>query len=192
MAMPHIHSLDRRWRCRMLVGLLIALTAWTSVWSMKRAGAEMPVVVHEGQLSVDLREAPVQEVLAVIGQQAGLRVAIDASAHGTVTAQFTNMALDQGLRRLLRAASLNYSLLYARGGPAATDILQEVRVFGGAPSEAPARHDRTSSTRVRRAAAWQAPLPPEAPVEPVHEAEPEEGAEPTPTEPEQDGNATQD
>jgi type II secretory pathway component GspD/PulD (secretin) len=192
MATPHTHSLDRRWHCRMLVGLLIALTAWTSVLPMKRARAEMSVAVHQGQLSVNLREVPVQEVLAAIGQQAGLRVAIDASAHGTVTAQFTDMALDQGLRRLLRAASLNYSLLYARGGSAATDILQEVRVFGEAPSEAPARHDRTSITRVRRADAWQAPLPPEAPVEPVHEAEPEEGTEPTPEEPEQDGNATQD
>jgi len=62
----------------------------------------MHVTVSEGSLSVDLREAPVREVLTMIGRQAGLRVRIDAKATRMVSAQFTGMALDQGLRRLLR------------------------------------------------------------------------------------------
>jgi type II secretory pathway component GspD/PulD (secretin) len=191
MATPHSQFTDRRWRCSALVGLLIALTAWTSAWPLKPLRGRMPVTVHEGQLSVDLREASVREVLAAIGQQAGLRVHVDAAGHRTVNAQFTNVALDQGLRRLLRAASLSYTLLYVPG-PAATAILHEVRVFGEAHSAAPASHDRALLDRVHRAAARRSSLPSEAQAGPAQEAEPEPDAEPELAELEPDGDATQD
>ena len=181
----YLYSTDRRWSCSVLLGLLIALTAWTSAWPMKPLGTRSPVVVHEGQLSVNLREAPVWDVLAAIGQQAGLRVHVDASANRTVNAQFTDVELDQGLRRLLRAASLSYTLLYARG-PASTVILQEVRVFGEARGEAPASHDRTPTERAQRSAALLAPLPQE------EHAEPEQEVEPEPEESKPDGDDTQD
>jgi hypothetical protein len=170
------HFTDRRWRRSACVSLFIALTAWTSVWPPKPLGAQMAVAVHEGQLSVDLREAPVQGVLAVIGQQAGLRVHGAAAAGRTVNAQFTDMPLDQGLRRLLRAASLSYTLLYARG-PAATAILQEVRVFGEAPAQGPARHDRAPLERGQHAAALPTPLPQEEQAAPEQDAEPEPDAD---------------
>jgi type II secretory pathway component GspD/PulD (secretin) len=185
MATQHSHFRDRRWHCSALVGLLIALTAWTSAWPLKPLRGRMPVTVHEGQLSVDLREAPVREVLAAIGRQAGLRMSVEAAANRTVSAQFTNVALDQGLRRLLRAASLSYTLLYARG-PGATDILQEVRVFGEVRGAAPAGHDRALLERVPRAAARRSSLPPEA------HAEPEPDAEPELADSEPDGDATPD
>jgi hypothetical protein len=166
------HASDPSWTCSLLVGLLIILTAWTNAWPLKPLRGQLPVEVHEGQLSVDLREAPVQEGLAAIGRQAGLRVSVEAAANRTVSAQFTNVALDQGLRRLLRAASLSYTLLYARG-PATTDILQEVRVFGEARGAAPTNHDRALLERVPRAAARRSSLPPEAHAEPEPEAQPE-------------------
>lgn len=140
MAEQHIHSPDRRWHGCMLVSLLIVLTAWTSAWPLRSPGRARPVVVHAGQLSVAMREAPVREVLAAIAQQAGLHIYIDASANRTVNVEFADMALDQGLRRLLRAASRSYTLLYTRGS-AATDILQEVRVFGEKRGEVPASHN---------------------------------------------------
>jgi len=136
----------------------------------------MQVTVDEGSLSVDLREAPVREVLAMIGQQAGLRVRIDAAATRMVSAQFTAMALDQGLRRLLRVASLSYALLYTRG-PTATAILHEVRVFGEARREGLVNHDQASIQLAQRAAAQLTPPPRE------------ERAEPQPTEPEQEADA---
>ncbi len=115
MVMERPHCTDQRRCCSLLVGLLIALAAWTSAWPLRPRETGIPVVVHDGQLSVDLREAQVREVLAAIGQQAGLRVHVDAAAHGTVSAQFKNIALDQGLRRLLRAASLSYTLSVCSG-----------------------------------------------------------------------------
>lgn len=186
MTMKHPHSWDPRWTCSLLVGLLIVLTGWTSAWPMKPLGAGIPTVVHEGQLSVDLREAPVRDVLRAIGQQAGLRVHVDAATNRTVSAQFMDMELEQGLRRLLRAASLSYTLLYAQG-PAATVILQEVRVFGEARGEAPTSH----RARAQRAAALLTPLPQEERVEPGP-TEAAQEPEPDLAEPEQDGDDMQD
>jgi hypothetical protein len=193
------HAITRRWSCRVLVGLLLALTAWTNTWPqtprreadrapLKSLDARMQVAVHEGQLSMDVREAQVRDVLAAIGQQAGLRVRIDASATRTVNAQFTAMALDQGLRRLLRAASLSYSLLYARG-PAATDVLQEVRVFSEARSGAPASDDRAPAQAAQRAADLRTPPLREEDAAPEPEAL---EADLEPEEPEPDADAPED
>jgi pyruvate/2-oxoglutarate dehydrogenase complex dihydrolipoamide acyltransferase (E2) component len=191
MTPKHSHASDPSWTCSLLVGLLIILTAWTSAWPLRPLPAGLRVAVHDGQLSVDLREAPVRGVLTAIGQQAGLRVHVDASIHRTVTAQFTAMELEQGLRRLLRAASLSYTLRYARS-PAAIVVLEEVRVFGEARDMALTSHDRAPIDRSRRTAAPLTPLPQEERVEPAQDAEPEQEAELEPVEPEPDGDATQD
>jgi hypothetical protein len=178
---------ERRWGCRVLLGVLMTITVWTAAWpqarprgvenaSLRPQGAQMHVTVNEGSLSVDLREAPVREVLTMIGRQAGLRVRIDATATRMVSAQFTGMALDQGLRRLLRGASLSYALRYTRG-PAATAVLDEVRVFGETRGEELAHQDQVSIQLAQRAAARLAPPPRE------------ERTEPQPTEPEQEADA---
>jgi hypothetical protein len=165
MATKRPHPTARRWSYSMLVGLLIALTTWTGAWPQARArdagsapprplGTRLHVAVRDGQLSVDLREAQMRDVLAAIGRQAGLRVRVDAAANRTVNAQFTDMELDQGLRRLLRVASLSYSLLYAPS-PAATVILQEVRVFGEERGGASVGNNREPAALAQRAAALQ-------------------------------------
>jgi type II secretory pathway component GspD/PulD (secretin) len=179
------------WTSSLLAGLLIILTAWTSAWPQQPLPAGMSVAVHEGQLSVNLRETPVREVLAAIGQQAGLRMHVDATTNRMVSARFTNMALDQGLRRLLRAASLSYALQYAQT-PSATVVLEEVRVFGEASGTTAASHDRAPREPPQRAVALS-PYPPlEEPVAPAPDAAVEQQAEPEDAEPEQDGDATQE
>jgi hypothetical protein len=181
---------ERRWSGRVLLGLLMTLTVWTSAWPearirhvgsapLRSLGAHMHVVVHEGYLSVDLWEAPVREVLAAIGQQAGLRMRTEAAANRTVNTQFTAMEVDQGLRRLLQAASLSYALLYTQG-PTATAILHEVRVFGEARSDGLATHDRAPVELPQHMASQLTPPPQE------------EHAEPEPEEPEQETDAPED
>jgi hypothetical protein len=150
-------------------------------------GDRLHVAVHAGQLSVNLREAPVRDVLAAIGQQAGLRVHIGDSANRTVNAQFTDMELDQGLRRLLRSASLSYTLLYTRG-QAATVVLQEVRVFDEARGGAPASIDRAPEEVAQRPAALLTPPWREEPADP----EPDESVQELEQEPEQETDAPQD
>ena len=187
MATKPPYATAQRWSYRALMGLLMTLTVCTGGWpqaSMRDAGstplrplgAQMHVTVDEGSLSVDLWEAPVREVLATIGRQAGLSVRIDATATRMVSAQFTAMALDEGLHRLLRVASLNYALLYTRG-PAATAILHEVRVFGEGRREEPANHDQAPIKLAQHAAARPTLAPQEEP------------AEPQPTEPEAEADA---
>jgi hypothetical protein len=179
--------LERRWGCRVLLGVLMTLTVWTGAWSEARTrgvenaslrprGAQMDVTVREGSLSVDLREAPVREVLATIGRQAGFSVHIDGAVHHTVSAQFTAMAVDEGLSRLLRMASLSYALLYTRS-PATTAILHEVRVFGEERRAEPVDHDQEPIQLAQHAAARLTPPPQEA------------HGEPQPTEPELEADA---
>lgn len=178
----------RSQRSSVWVSLLLILAVWTSAWPQD---AHMQVAVDAGQLSVDLREAPAREVLAAIGQQAGLRVRIDVEDSRTMTAQFTAMDVEQGLRRLLRAASLSYALRYARV-PGATVALHEVRVFseardadresaslvGLASAGEPASHGRKPGERTQRPASLHTPDPHDEPME----LEPEE-PEPDASEP---------
>jgi hypothetical protein len=187
MATKPPYATAQGWSCRVLMGVLMTLTVWTGGGPLARMrdagstpprplGAQVHVTVNRGSLSVDLREAPVREVLATIGQQAGFSVRIDAAVNHTVGAQFTAMALDEGLSRLLRVASLNYALLYTRG-PAETAILHEVRVFSEERRGEPADHDQEPIKLAQHAAARLTPPPQE------------ERAEPQPTEPELEADA---
>src|SRR5262249_34423956 len=51
----------------------------------------------------------------------------------TVSVQFTDVALEQGLRRLLQLASQSYAMRYVLG-PTGEVTLQEVQVFAEAPA----------------------------------------------------------
>jgi hypothetical protein len=166
MAIKQSHSTECSWFRSALVGLLLALTTWTSAFPSNLSGAWMHVAIHEGVISVDLRAAQIREVLTLIGQQAGLRVYFDETANGLVDAEFSGLTLDQGLRRLLRAASLSHTFLYARG-PADKVILQEVRIFGAAHGEPAPNHNRARIGRDERAAALVTAIPQEESSEPL-------------------------
>jgi type II secretory pathway component GspD/PulD (secretin) len=189
MAIKQSHSTDRRWSYSALIGLLLALTTWTSALPSNLSGAWMHVAIHEGEISVDLRAAQIREVLTLISQQAGLRVYFDETANGLVDAQFSGLALDQGLRRLLRAASLSHTFLYARG-LADKVILQEVRIFGAARGEPVPNHNRARIGRDERAATLVAAIPQEESAE-SEPPELEEEMEADPAEPEQEFDAIQ-
>jgi hypothetical protein len=123
-----------------LAGLFLVLISWTGVWSQGKelqAGGihqrspeqRLSVTVQQGQLSADVSGADVGELLAQIGQQAGIRILIAPSARRQISAQLAGIELDEGLRHLFRLASLSHTILYARG-PAGTVAIKEVRVFG--------------------------------------------------------------
>lgn len=181
------HSTHRSWSCRALLGLLLVLTTWTSALPSNLSRAWMHVAIHEGEISVDLRAAQIREVLTLIGQQAGLRIYFDEAANGLVDAQFSGLALDQGLRRLLRAASLSHTFLYARG-PADKVVLQEVRIFSAARSEPAPNHNRARIGRDERAAALVTAIPQAESTE-SEPSEQEEEMEEDPAGPEQEFDA---
>jgi hypothetical protein len=131
--------------CGIAAGLLVLLLPGTGAWSSgkglhaeaarpQRAAPGRLVVVQEGQLSVDVQAADLGEVLAQIGQQAGIRISAGPSAGKRVSAQFANVELEEGLRRLLRLASLSHLFLYGPG-PAGAVAITEVRVLGEGTAE---------------------------------------------------------
>jgi len=189
MAMKQPRPTYQSWICSALVGLLLVLTSGTSALPSSPSEAAMQVAIYEGEISVDLKAAQIREVLAVIGQQANLRIYIDEATNGTVHAQFRGIALDEGLRRLLHAASLSYTLLYARGSAEAA-ILQEVRVFGVTHGEPTPHREKPRLGREQRTAGQIAAMPPEESEEP-EPSELDEEIEPDIAEPEPEIDAEQ-
>ena len=100
---------------------------------VQRRAPRLQVAVHQGRLSLDLWEADLGEVLAQIHRQAGISLRVSPGPAHTVSVQFTDVALDQGLRRLLQRASRSYAMRYAPG-PTGEVALQEVQVFAEAPA----------------------------------------------------------
>jgi hypothetical protein len=100
---------------------------------VQRRAPRLQVTVHQGRLSVDLWEADLGEVLAQIHQQAGISIRVSPGPEHTVSMQFTDVALDQGLRRVLQLASRSSAMRYAPG-PTGEVSLQEVQVFAEAPA----------------------------------------------------------
>jgi hypothetical protein len=126
-------------RIGLWVGLL-ALLPCTGVWSQgkgrpaeatreRRVAPGLDVRVHDGRLSVNVQAADLGEVLAQIGRQASIQISTGPSAGTRVSARFAGAALEEGLRRLLRLASLSHLFLYALG-PGGSVVLAEVRVWG--------------------------------------------------------------
>jgi hypothetical protein len=133
--------------CGIVAGLLVLLLPGTGAWSQgQRLHAEdtpqrsamhgRAVMVEEGRLSVDVQVADLGEVLAQIRQQAGIRISAGPNAGKRISAQFAGVELEEGLRRLLRLASLNHLFLYGPG-PAGTVAITEVRVLGEGSAEPP-------------------------------------------------------
>jgi hypothetical protein len=128
-----------------MVGLVVLSLHAAGAWSWgqglraedtrkRRAALGRAVVVHQGQLSVDVQAADLGEVLAQIGRQAGIRISVGPSAGKKVSTRFADVELEEGLRRLLRLASLNHVFLYAPG-PDGTVAITEVRVLGEGTAE---------------------------------------------------------
>ena len=129
MTHPHRRQGHGLWgRVASLTALLLVAVA--QPWA---GGPRLQVVVHEGRMSVDLWEADLGEVLAQIHQQTGISIRVSPSPAQTLSIQFTDVALDQGLRRLLQLASRSYAMFYAPG-PTGESALRELQVFTEAPA----------------------------------------------------------
>lgn len=131
------------WVIGFVAGLTFALCPVMGGWSngeepaaqATRAGAlgqPTHIRVQHGRLSVSLRSADVRQVVAEIGQLAGIPVLLGGVPERQVSAEFTDVALEEGLRRLLRLAALNHTMLFAQG-PAGELTMTKVVIFGPEP-----------------------------------------------------------
>jgi hypothetical protein len=126
------------------------------------AGARVTVV--QGRLSVDLRDADIQTVLAQIAKQAGFTLLTGPLERQTVSVQFTDVPLEQGVRRLLRLVSLNHVMLSAPD-TAGRVALKELRVFATGDTRSPF----VVAARPTEVVAVQAQPPEETPATPQEE-----------------------
>jgi HEAT repeat protein len=99
------------------------------------------VVVEGERLSIDVRDAELEQVLQDIASRAGFTLATSGQL-GRVTAAFDDVPLEQGLRRLARDNELVF--VYGRPERGSGGHLAEVRVFGATAREAPADPESAS------------------------------------------------
>jgi hypothetical protein len=128
MAANRDHQGAALWRIGVVTALLVGLLAGLGAGAP--AGMRLRITAQHGQLSVDVHQADIRAVLAQIGAQAGVRIVWAQPAAREVSAQFSGVELDAGLRHLLRLASLSYLVLYGQG-PTGAPVVHEVRVYGG-------------------------------------------------------------
>ena len=136
-----------RWRWGVIASLLVLFVCWPAhghaaresqtqrTWQVASEGWARVTVV-QGRLSVDLREADMQTVLAEIAKQAGFTLLTGPLERQTVSVQFADVPLEQGVRRLLRLASLNHVMLSAPDA-AGRVALKELRVFAAGNTRSP-------------------------------------------------------
>lgn len=75
---------------------------------------EQYIEVEKGLLSIDLNDADLIEVLTEIGKQAGIEIKIDKLIKGKITADFINLTLEEGLKRLIKE---NYAVVVTKVSP---------------------------------------------------------------------------
>ena len=63
----------------------------------------------EGRLSVNVRDAPLADVLRLIGQKADLKVNLDGQLRTPITGTFAGVPLEAGIRRLTRGYSSSFA-----------------------------------------------------------------------------------
>jgi hypothetical protein len=105
------------------IGLLIAIVVTTSfiifpanrcraLWADAQGGGEnLDIKFSNGQLSVKIKNAPLEKVLKEIMSQSGARIWLNDSIDGTVTIEFQNIPIGEGVRRILK--DKNYAFTYS-------------------------------------------------------------------------------
>jgi len=126
-----------RWTGNVVAVLCMALILLLGHGAHGHAAEPRPdMAIHQGRLSVQLQDAEIGDVLAAIGRQAGITIWGDPRPGTRVSTQFSGIPLDEGLRRLLRLASLSSTMVYANSPTGAT-VLTAVHVFEEATGSAP-------------------------------------------------------
>ena len=131
----HAQKLGLEWLTGVGIALLSVWLGWPSLGAADPGEARVSlapvspvVVVAEGTLTVDLYHAELESVLREIATRAAFDLRTSGQL-GRVTAAFTGVSLEEGLRRL--APEHELMLVYRAPSGGAAPTLVEVRVFAG-------------------------------------------------------------
>ena len=107
-------------------GSLLAETAPSKPTVQQNPAGSMGIrsisVEQGGLLSVDVRDAPMREVLRIVGEQAAVAITLQGDTDERVTESFSNLGLEDGVRRIAQG----YAVIMIWG---AQGRLAEVRVY---------------------------------------------------------------
>lgn len=97
------------------------MTLWLSVGtaggSQTGASVALDVWVSGGELTVDVRNAPLAQVLHAVSEQAGIEVRLHGDLSAPITDSFRGLSLEDGVRRLARGHSLAVTYGTSARGP---------------------------------------------------------------------------
>jgi|GEM_PF-7077518 type II secretory pathway component GspD/PulD (secretin) len=150
------------------LGLSIPALLLLSLLALRaEAPGQQEILYADGLLSVELREAPLRDVLQEVARQAGLSLRLSRSVgQRTLSTSFKDLPLQQALKRLLHlAGQRNYLMLYSLEGQ-----LQALRVL----KESPPRLARKKPPRRPPSRRFPRRVPPPKPLEEEEEEIPPE------------------
>jgi len=93
------------------------------------APSTIEVGVAEGRLTVTVRDAPLDEVLQAVGDEAGIAIRMRGDLATPITTSFADVPLEDGIRKLLRGHS--YTLMAGDAEPGSSI---EISVFAASPA----------------------------------------------------------
>jgi hypothetical protein len=137
--------------CSMAAGLAAAGSASEAAVVVTR----LDVRVEGGELTLDVRDAPLVEVLRDIGARAGLEITMRGDLDVAVTQSFARLPLEAGIKRLADGRSVTAAYAPAPDG-SSREVLTRVWVVGASTTR------RAAATGTSSAPTPRAPAPDEA------------------------------
>ncbi len=104
--------------------MALALALLLSTAPVAAFSTPLSVHVNQDTLTVDAKEAPLQTVMTEIALQSGIKITFheSESQHRLVTQQFSNLPLEQGLKRILRDNYVFSFMRQANGNTRLTEV----------------------------------------------------------------------
>jgi hypothetical protein len=107
-----LHAVTGYRRGSRLIAILCVLAS-LSGFAQTTSGAEtesttpssIEVVVDDGRLTISVQDAPLDEVLQAVGDEAGITIEVRGDLTASITKSFADVPLYEGIRRLLRGQS---------------------------------------------------------------------------------------
>jgi len=113
--------------------LLLAIPI-SSLGDSGAGGPPFVLQVEDNLLTLKLKDAPLEKVLTEIAHQAGIQITVYGPMEGYLSAEFSEVPVEKGLRRLMR--DFNYVFIYGaekrkKGDPPIRELIIYAKEGGG-------------------------------------------------------------
>lgn len=110
-------------------------------------GGQAGISIKGDRIDADLSQAPLRTVLADLSNKTGIQVHIEKGLEGSVSTRFSNLLLEDGLKRILSGYSSSMIFTKAEG----KIMISEIKVFEKGHSDNAALEILTASTTKKSA-----------------------------------------